>query len=236
MNADQKNVDYQELDKFSALAQNWWDTSGELKTLHQINPIRLDFIKSKINLTDKTVLDVGCGGGILTESLSGEGAHATGIDMNDSLIQVAKLHAKQSKLTIHYHKTSVEDFAQSHAEHFDITTCLEMLEHVPDPASVIHACAKLTKPGGHLFFSTLNRHPKSYLFAILGAEYILQLLPKNTHDYAKFIKPSELHHWLTQNHLTVSDIKGMSYNPFTGTCALNDDLSVNYLVHAIKKL
>lgn len=234
MNTKQENADANELNQFAKLAHHWWDEAGELKTLHQINPTRLSYIQSKISLTNLNVLDVGCGGGILTESLAKAGGLTTGIDLNPSLIEVAKCHAKASALNIHYEVISTEAFAKTHPETYDVITCLEMLEHVPDPTAIIQACATLLKPGGHLFFSTLNRHPKSYLLAILGAEYLLKLIPKNTHDYAKFIKPSELHQWLSHENIKTLEIKGLSYNPLTASCKLTDDLSVNYLLHAMK--
>jgi len=229
-----QNVDPQELAKFTVHASQWWDDQGELKTLHAINPLRLGYIKEKTALKDKKVIDVGCGGGILSESMSKEGAIVTGIDLNKSLLNAAKLHQYESGTTVTYIAISAEAMATTHAGQFDVVTCLELLEHVPDPFSVIQACATLVKPEGHLFFSTLNRNLKSYLFAILGAEYILKLLPRNTHDYAKFIRPSELSHWVRQAHLQPQDIIGIAYNPLTKHYKLTTDTSVNYIFHARK--
>ncbi|MBA5249329.1 MAG: bifunctional 2-polyprenyl-6-hydroxyphenol methylase/3-demethylubiquinol 3-O-methyltransferase UbiG [Gammaproteobacteria bacterium] len=225
------NVDFDEVNKFAALASRWWDKNSEFKPLHDINPLRLNYIKQKCGnaLQGKKILDVGCGGGILAEALAREGAIVTGIDMAEAGLEVAKLHLLESGLQINYHKTPVEDFAQQHAGEFDIITCLEMLEHVPDPASIIQSCATLAKTDGHLFFSTLNRNAKSYLFAIIGAEYILKLLPQGTHDWNKFIQPSELDEWARHTNLTLKSITGMTYNPFTKVYKLENDVSVNYL-------
>lgn len=228
------NVDQTELNKFASLSAHWWDTEGELKTLHQINPLRLGFIKEKVPLADKKVVDIGCGGGILTEAMAKEGAIATGIDLNPSLITVAQLHLLEANTQVDYQTISAEDFASAHPASQDIVTCLEMLEHVPDPAAIIRACAEIVKPGGHVFFSTLNRNPKSYLFAIVGAEYLLKILPKNTHDYEKFIRPSELSAWARAAGLAPQELKGMSYNPLTKQFKLTDNVSVNYLMHAVK--
>lgn len=229
-----RNADQSELDKFAALSAHWWDSEGELKTLHQINPLRLGFIKEKTSLMGKTVTDIGCGGGILTEAMAKEGAIATGIDLNPSLIQVAKLHLLESNVSANYQTISAEDFAAAHPTSQDIVTCLEMLEHVPDPAAIVKACAETVKPGGHVFFSTLNRNPKSYLFAIVGAEYLLKILPKNTHDYEKFIRPSELSAWCRAAGLTPQELRGINYHPFTKQFKLSNDISVNYLLHAVK--
>ena len=228
------NYDPQEIEKFASLASHWWDTAGELKTLHQINPLRLGYISEKINLSEKNVMDVGCGGGILTEGMAKQGAIVTGIDLNKPAIDVAKLHLLESGTQVEYLHTTAESIATERPAYYDVVTCLEMLEHVPDPESVIQACATLVKPGGHLFFSTLNRNPKSYLFAIVGAEYVLKLLPKNTHDFAKFIRPSELNNWGRRAGLAIQELKGISYNPFSQQFKLTDDISVNYLVHAIR--
>lgn len=229
------NVDSDEIAKFATLAHHWWDPSGDLKTLHQINPLRVEYIKKNVDLESRSVLDIGCGGGILTESLASLGANVTGLDMNLPLIKVAKLHLLESGLKVNYLHTSAEEHAAAHPAQYDIVTCLEMLEHVPDPEAIVKACSALVKPGGHLFFSTINRNPKAYLFAILGAEYILNLIPKNTHHYAKFIRPSELTSWLNNANLQAKEIKGVAYNPFTQTCKLTTDVSVNYLLHAIKQ-
>ncbi|CAC9626609.1 3-demethylubiquinol 3-O-methyltransferase (EC 2.1.1.64) @ 2-polyprenyl-6-hydroxyphenyl methylase (EC 2.1.1.222) [uncultured Gammaproteobacteria bacterium] len=225
------NVDFNEVDKFAALASRWWDKNSEFKPLHDINPLRLNYIKKQCggSLKGKKILDVGCGGGILAESLAKEGALVTGIDMAEAGLEVAKLHLLESGLTVDYQKIPVEDFAKDNAQTFDVVTCLEMLEHVPDPASIINACATLVKVNGSLFFSTLNRNTKSYLFAIIGAEYILKLLPQGTHDWDKFIQPSEMDEWARHSNLTLKNIIGMTYNPFTKTYKLESDVSVNYL-------
>lgn len=230
-----ENVDPLELEKFSSVAAHWWDPTGELKILHQINPLRLCYILEKIDLSGKTVIDIGCGGGILTESMAKQGGQVTGIDMNKSVLDVAKLHQLESATNIEYLCTPAETIALERPAFYDVVICLEMLEHVPDPFSIVRACSALVKPGGHLFFSTLNRNPKSYLFAIIGAEYLLKLLPKNTHDYAKFIRPSELSAWARQTGLLPQEIKGISYRPFTKEFKLTDDISVNYLFYITKK-
>ena len=224
------NVDQGEIDKFSALAHRWWDPTSEFKPLHAINPLRLGWIESITQLEGKQVLDVGCGGGILTESLSKAGAAVTGIDLSTKALKVAELHQLESGTTVRYRSISAEDLAKEEPQSFDVVTCMEMLEHVPDPASVVQACSNLCKPGGHLFFSTLNRNPKSYLFAIIGAEYILQLLPKGTHQYEKFIKPSELAQYTRAAGLEVVQLKGMTYNPITQVYRLGSDTDVNYMM------
>ena len=224
------NVDHSEIDKFSALAHRWWDPTSEFKPLHAINPLRLGWIQSITNLQGKRILDVGCGGGILAESLSKAGATVTGIDLSSKALKVAELHQLESGTSVRYLTISAEDLAKEESQSYDVVTCMEMLEHVPDPSSVVQACAKLCKPGGHIFFSTLNRNPKSYLFAIIGAEYILQLLPKGTHRYEKFIKPSELAQFTRAAGLEVIELKGMTYNPITQIYRLGSDTDVNYMM------
>ncbi|MGD9662729.1 MAG: bifunctional 2-polyprenyl-6-hydroxyphenol methylase/3-demethylubiquinol 3-O-methyltransferase UbiG [Porticoccaceae bacterium] len=229
------NFDPGEIAKFEALASRWWDRESEFKPLHQINPLRANWIDRHAPVAGKNLIDIGCGGGILCEALAQRGAIVTGIDMGAAPLSVAELHRLESGVDVTYIQASAEKMAQSHGERFDIVTCLEMLEHVPDPASVIKACAQLVKPGGHLFFSTINRNPKSYVFAILGAEYILKMLPKGTHDYSKFIRPSELGQWLRDAQLDLLHITGMVYNPLTKSYRLKDgDVDVNYLIHAAK--
>ena len=228
------NSDQAELNKFSELAHKWWDKTSEFKPLHDINPLRLNYIDKAITLRGKTVLDVGCGGGILSESMAILGAEVTGIDLSEKALKVAQLHSLESGMTVDYQLISVEDLAEKLPASFDVVTCLEMLEHVPDPASVVAACAKLVKPGGHVFFSTINRNPKAYLFAVIGAEYVLNMLPRGTHDYAKFIKPSELASYLRSADLQLVDQIGMNYNPITQHYWLGSDVSVNYMMHSIK--
>jgi 2-polyprenyl-6-hydroxyphenyl methylase/3-demethylubiquinone-9 3-methyltransferase len=228
------NVDQSEIDKFSALAHRWWDPNSEFKPLHAINPLRLSWMKSFVNFEGKKVVDIGCGGGILAESIAQSGADTTGIDLSEKALKVAELHALEVGANLTYRAISAEDLAQEQPEQYDVVTCMEMLEHVPDPASVVRACAALCKPGGTLFFSTLNRNPKSYLFAIIGAEYILRLLPKGTHEYAKFIKPSELVHFTRAAGLEMLGMKGLVYNPITQVYSLNDDVDVNYMI-AVRK-
>ena len=229
-NKDKKNIDQAEVEKFNALAHKWWDSTSEFKPLHEINPLRVGFIKSKINLRGKVLLDVGCGGGILSEAMAKEGAHVTAIDQGEKVIKIAQLHNLESKLDINYKQLNIEDFYIKNKNKFDVITCLEMLEHVPDPASIVRACKSLLKPNGRIFFSTINRNPKSFLFAIVGAEYILKLLPKGTHSYEKFITPSELMGWCEEEGLNFIDIVGMSYNPIIKKYSLGKDVSVNYLV------
>ncbi|HEB87142.1 MAG TPA: bifunctional 2-polyprenyl-6-hydroxyphenol methylase/3-demethylubiquinol 3-O-methyltransferase UbiG [Gammaproteobacteria bacterium] len=236
MNSQTLNIDPQEIAKFEELASRWWDPQSEFKTLHDINPLRLDFIDQRAVLSGKTVLDVGCGGGILSESMAQRGATVTGIDMGKAPLSVARLHQMESGVKVDYRQITTEELAAEEPQAYDIVTCLEMLEHVPDPASVIRACAELTKPGGHIFFSTINRNPKAYMFAIVGAEYLLKLLPKGTHDYSKFIKPSELEKWIRQADLSLQEITGMSYNPLSQRYSLGYDVSVNYLMHCQKSL
>jgi len=234
---ENSNVDPKELNKFDELARKWWDKNSEFKPLHDINPLRVEYILSKSEIKDKRVLDVGCGGGILTEALAKEGAIITGIDMAEKPLQVAKLHRHESgvngkELDIDYQLTTIEAYAQDHEGEFDVISCLEMLEHVPDPSSIISTCRKLLKPNGDLFLSTINRNAKAYLFAVVGAEYILNLLSRGTHDYEKFIKPSEIATWLRAENFTLCDLKGMSYNPISKIYKLTQDTSVNYLMHA----
>lgn len=231
MSTTTRNVDPSEIAKFEQLASRWWDRNSEFKPLHDINPLRVGFIDSKIELMGKQVLDIGCGGGILSEAMARRGAIVTGIDMGAAPLAVAKLHLLESKLDIRYEQASAEDHAEQHAGSFDAVTCLEMLEHVPEPARVIAACRRLLKPGGDLFISTINRNPKAWLLAVVGAEYILQMLPRGTHDYRKFIKPSELLYWARQHDLELGELKGMSYNPLTRSYRLGSDVDVNYLVH-----
>ena len=224
------NVDPAELAKFSALAARWWDPNSEFKPLHQINPLRLEHIDKLIGIKGKRVLDVGCGGGILAESMAASGAEVTGIDLSEKPLKVAQLHLLESGQKVDYRLIAAEDLAREQPGTFDAVTCMEMLEHVPDPLSTVRACAALAKPGGWLFFSTLNRNPKSFLFAIIGAEYVLNLLPKGTHEYRRFITPAELAAMTRDAGLSVSEFTGMTYNPFRKTYALNDDVSVNYIV------
>lgn len=224
------NADEKELAKFSELAHRWWDPESEFKPLHDINPLRLDWIDEAVSLQGKEVLDVGCGGGLLSEAMAGRGAAVCGIDLSEKALKVARLHLHESGLKVDYRLVSAEDFAAENPARFDAITCMEMLEHVPDPSSVIAACAKMLKPGGKLFLSTLNRTPKSYLFAIIGAEYVLGMLPKGTHDYAKFIRPSELVSLVRGAGLETEAICGMSYDPLSKTYSLCADVSVNYLV------
>ena len=228
------NVDQSEIDKFSALAHRWWDPTSEFKPLHAINPLRLGWIESITSLAGKKVLDVGCGGGILAESLSKAGGIVTGIDLSNKALKVAELHQLESNTSVQYRSISAEDLAKEEPEQYDVVTCMEMLEHVPDPSSVVQACATLCKPGGRIFFSTLNRNPKSYLFAIIGAEYVLRLLPKGTHEYDKFIKPSELASFTRQAGLELLEIKGMTYNPLTQIYRLGSDTDVNYMIASRK--
>lgn len=235
MNDSSINVDHAEISKFEQLAARWWDPDSEFKPLHEINPLRLGYIERFITLSGKNVLDVGCGGGILSESMAHQGAEVTGIDMGEAPLEVARLHLLESGLEVDYRRIPVEQLAREQPESYDLVTCMEMLEHVPDPASVVRACIRLTKPGGYIFFSTLNRNPKSYLFAIIGAEYLLQLLPKGTHDYARFIRPSELDQWIRDAGLQIQDITGLIYNPLTQRYSLSPrDVDVNYIVSCHK--
>ena len=228
------NVDPAELEKFSELAHRWWDPQSEFRPLHEINPLRLAYINETAELQGKLALDVGCGGGILAEAMARCGAQVTGIDLADKPLQVARLHLHESGLNVSYRKIPVEELARESPRSFDVVTCMEMLEHVPDPAATVRACAELLKPGGHAFFATLNRNPKSYLYAIIGAEYVLNLLPRGTHDYARFIKPSELAAACRNAGLDVTATIGMTYNPLSKRYSLGRDTDVNYLVHTTR--
>lgn len=230
-NTAQLNIDPDEIAKFEELASKWWDRNSEFKPLHDINPLRVDFIDRIANLQGKTILDVGCGGGILSESMAQRGAEVTGIDMGAAPLKVAKLHGLESGVNVKYRQITVEELAAEQPGHYDVVTCMEMLEHVPDPSSIIKACATLCKPGGKVFFSTLNRNPKSYLFAILGAEKVLKLVPDGTHDFKKFIRPSELGGWIRHSGLKNEEMCGLVYNPLTKTYKLHPtDVDVNYMI------
>ena len=229
------NVDHQEIAKFEAVASRWWDLEGEFKPLHQMNPLRLEWIqRHSSGLFGKQILDVGCGGGILSESMARQGAHVLGLDMGKEPLQVARLHALESGVEVNYRQDTVEALAEELPGHFDVVTCMEMLEHVPDPASVVRACARLAKPGGQLFFSTINRNAKSWLLMILGAEQLLQLVPKGTHDHAKFIQPAELSRHAEQAGLLLRHMRGVRYNPLLGQFSLSRDVDVNYMLHCHK--
>lgn len=228
------NADSRELEKFGALAHRWWDPTGEFAPLHQINPLRLDWIDRHAKLPGRRVLDVGCGGGILAEAMAGRGARVKGIDLSDKALSVARLHLLESRAAVDYEAIAAEDLAAREPAAFDAVTCMELLEHVPDPQSTVSACARLAAPGGQVFFSTINRNPKAYLFAIVGAEYVLKLLPRGTHDYVKFIRPSELAAMCRAAGLEVMELIGMSYNPLTRVYSLGSDTSVNYLMRTTK--
>lgn len=230
------NVDQQEIAKFEAVASRWWDLEGEFKPLHRINPLRLGYIAERSGgLFGKSVLDVGCGGGILAESMAREGAAVTGLDMGAEPLQVARLHALESGVTVEYVQETVEEHAAKHAQQYDVVTCMEMLEHVPDPQSVVNACAQLVKPGGHVFFSTINRNGKAWLMAVVGAEYVLRMVPKGTHDAKKFIRPSELLGWVDQTSLKEIHMTGLHYNPLSNTFKLAPGVDVNYMLHTTAK-
>jgi len=229
------NVDPQEVHKFEELASRWWDPDSEFKPLHDINPLRANWIDQRAEVADKNLLDVGCGGGILCEAMAQRGASVTGIDMGEAPLSVGNLHKLESGVEVEYKKSTAEDFAKTHASAFDVVTCLEMLEHVPEPGSVVQACAQMTKPGGTVFFSTINRNPKSYLLAIIGVEYVLRMLPKGTHEFSKFIRPSELGEWIREAGLEITDMTGLLYNPLTKTYKLSErDVDVNYMISARK--
>lgn len=228
------NADPAELAKFDQLAHRWWDPQGEFRPLHEINPLRLEWIDGHAPLAGKRVLDIGCGGGILTEAMAQRGARVTGIDLSDKALRVAELHLQESHLSVTYEKTAVDDFAARHAGEFDVVTCLELLEHVPEPAGMVAACARLARAGGQVFFSTINRNPRSYLFAVIGAEYLLRLLPRGTHDYLRFVKPSELARWSRASGLRPDELIGMSYNPITRRYRLGADCGVNYLLYCVR--
>lgn len=230
------NADPLEIQKFSELAHRWWDPTSEFRPLHEINPLRLEWINAKVPLAGKRVIDIGCGGGILAESMARKGADVTGIDLSDKALKVADLHSLESGAKVRYKLIAAEAMAAEEPGQYDVVTCMEMLEHVPDPAAIVKACAALVKPGGHVFLSTLNRNPKAYLFAILGAEYVLRLLPKGTHDYDKFITPAELSQYVRSAGLDVNSMRGMGYNPLTKIYSLNSDTSVNYLVACTRPL
>ena len=232
---DHTNVDPAEIAKFEALANRWWDPTSEFKPLHEINPLRSNYIDERAKLAGKTVLDVGCGGGLLSEAMAQRGANVTGIDMGQAPLSVAQLHALESGVSVNYRKIPAEQLATEQPANYEVVTCLEMLEHVPDPAAIIQACADLAKPGAHLFFSTINRNPKAYLFAIVGAEYLLKMLPKGTHEYSKFIRPAELAGWVRAAGLTLENITGMTYNPLIKKYSMSTtDVDVNYIIHVRK--
>ncbi len=228
------NADPAELEKFGDLAHRWWDPNSEFKPLHDINPLRIDWIDKAVGLAGKRVLDVGCGGGLLSEGMATRGAEVTGIDLSEKPLGVARLHLLESGQKVDYRMISVEELAEQMPASFDVVTCLEMLEHVPNPESVIQACSRLVKPGGQVFLSTLNRNPKSWLFAIVGAEYVLKMLPKGTHDFTRFIRPAELARWAKAADLEPAELIGMSYNPFLKEYSLGNDTSVNYLMRTVR--
>jgi 2-polyprenyl-6-hydroxyphenyl methylase/3-demethylubiquinone-9 3-methyltransferase len=232
--AHESNVDPAELAKFNELAHRWWDPAGEFRPLHEINPLRLGWIDARAPLEAKSALDVGCGGGILTEAMAQRGASVTGIDLGEKALRIAQVHMLESGVQVRYEAASAEAFAEAHAGAFDVVTCMELLEHVPEPPSTVAACARLAKPGGRVFFSTINRNPKAYLLAVIGAEYVLKLLPKGTHDYTRFIKPSELTRWCRDAGLRPLEMTGMTYNPLTKQYKLGPDCDVNYMLCCAK--
>ncbi|HVC37144.1 MAG TPA: bifunctional 2-polyprenyl-6-hydroxyphenol methylase/3-demethylubiquinol 3-O-methyltransferase UbiG [Gammaproteobacteria bacterium] len=234
MNQTNANIDIREISKFDALASRWWDLTGEFRTLHDINPLRLAYIDKRVDLKSKRVLDIGCGGGLLAEAMARCGADVTGIDMAEAPLKVAQLHLKESGLKVHYQQITAETLAATMPAHFHAVTCMEMLEHVPEPAAIVQACATLVKPGGHVFFSTLNRNAKSFMQAILGAEYLLRLIPRGTHDYAKFIRPSELDQWARHAGLELRGSTGLHYHPLTRRYSLGRNVDVNYFMHFIR--
>ena len=229
------NIDKQEQEKFDSLAPDWWNKDGQFKTLHDINPVRLDYIDHKISLAGKTVLDLGCVGGLLSEALAKKGAHVTGLDISEEPLAIARKHCQQTGLDIQYINAIPEDYASRNEQRFDVVTCMEMLEHVPNPESIIQACARLIKTHGHVIFSTINRTPRAYLFAVQMAEHLLKILPPGTHDYARFIRPSELAVWCERQGLCVKDIAGMTYIPFLGHVSINKNPGVNYLMHTSRR-
>ena len=236
MQTTEKNIDANEIKKFDVLAHRWWDLNSEFKPLHDINPLRLGYIEQYAGtLRGKKVIDIGCGGGILSESMALKGAQVTGIDMGETPLSVAELHSFDTGVDINYQQITAEEIAQQQAERYDVVTCMEMLEHVPDPSSIIAACSQLVKPNGHIFFSTINRNPKAFALAILGAEYVLNMLPKGTHEYAKFIRPSELEAWGRQYGLNLHNVSGMTYNPLFQRYKIGSDVDVNYLMYFTKE-
>lgn len=233
--AKSENIDLKELEKFSSRADQWWNPAGEFKTLHDINPARLSFVTRHTTLKNLQVMDIGCGGGIFAEAMANQGARVTGLDASKENIKIASQHATENRVEINYIVSTAEDSAEEYINRFDVITCMELLEHVPDPVSIIQAASKMIKPGGHVFFSTINRNIKAYMLAVLSGEYLLKLLPKGTHQYEKFIRPSELVTWCKDNNLELNDIAGMHYNPLSGQCTLNTQVDVNYLLGTIAK-
>ncbi len=233
--AKNENIDLEELEKFSSRADQWWDVDGEFKTLHDINPVRLNYVTKHVSLKNSRTMDIGCGGGIFAEAMAKQGAIVTGLDASKENIETASQHATENQLEINYSVSTAESFAEDHSDSFDVITCMELLEHVPDPASIIQAASKMIKPGGHVIFSTINRNIRAYVLAVLTGEYLLKLLPKGTHQYEKFILPSELVAWCKDNNLEMNDLAGMQYNPISGQCSLNTQPDVNYMLDTIAK-